>query len=166
MIRFGTRGTDATNAVRAVRTARTYATYILLAAPFMTASFTMNNIIRYEGRASYAMVGLMAGGLLNIFGDWFLMEICHMGIAGAGISTAVSQFISFCILLYMFISGKTQCRLSIHRCLECREEKELLAISKTGFSSMVRQGMSSISTMLLNGRQLCTVMLQLLLCPL
>ena len=49
--------------------AKTYATYILLAAPFMTSSFTMNNIIRYEGRASYAMIGLMTGGLLNIFGD-------------------------------------------------------------------------------------------------
>ena len=132
--------------------ARTYATYILLTAPFMTASFTMNNIIRYEGRASYAMIGLMTGGLLNICGDWFLMEICHMGIAGAGISTAVSQLISFCILLYMFLSGKTQCRLSIRRCLECTEQKELFAISRTGFSSMVRQGMSSISTMLLNGQ--------------
>ncbi|MBQ9928289.1 MAG: MATE family efflux transporter [Lachnospiraceae bacterium] len=132
--------------------ARTYATYILLAAPFMTASFTMNNIIRYEGRAAYAMIGLMTGGLLNIFGDWFLMEICHLGIRGAGISTAVSQCISFSILLFMFLSGRTQCRLSLRRCREAMEEKELMAISKTGFPSMVRQGLSSISTMLLNSR--------------
>ena len=132
--------------------AKTYATYILLAAPFMTASFTMNNIIRYEGRASYAMIGLMTGGFLNIFGDWFLMEICNLGIAGAGISTMVSQLISFSILLFMFISGKTQCRLSLRSCIQMREEKELLSISKTGFPSMVRQGMSSISTMLLNSR--------------
>lgn len=132
--------------------AKTYATYILFAAPFMTASFTMNNIIRYEGRASYAMIGLMTGGFLNIFGDWFLMEICHMGISGAGISTAVSQFVSFSILLFMFLSGKTQCRLSLRSCMQMREEKELLSISQTGFPSMVRQGMSSISTMLLNSR--------------
>lgn len=132
--------------------ARTYATFILLTAPFMTSSFTMNNIIRYEGRASYAMVGLMTGGLLNIFGDWFLMEICHMGIAGAGISTAVSQLISFAILLFMFLSGKTQCRISLRKCLQGKGEKDLFAICKTGFSSMVRQGMSSISTMLLNGQ--------------
>lgn len=132
--------------------ARTYATYILLAAPFMTTSFTMNNIIRYEGRAAYAMIGLLAGGLLNICGDWFLMEVCHMGIAGAGISTAVSQCISFSILLYLFLSGKTQCRLSFRYCMQCREERELAAISKTGFPSMVRQGLSSVSTMLLNSR--------------
>lgn len=132
--------------------ARTYAIYILLAAPFMTASFTMNNIIRYEGRATYAMIGLMTGGILNICGDWFLMGVCNLGIAGAGISTAVSQCISFSILLYMFLSGKTQCRLSLRSCLQCREEKELFAISRTGFPSMVRQGLSSISTMLLNSR--------------
>ncbi len=132
--------------------ARTYAFYILLAAPFMTASFTMNNIIRYEGRASYAMIGLMTGGILNICGDWFLMQICHMGIAGAGISTAVSQLISFSILLFMFLSGRTQCRLSIRRCVQCMKEKELPAILGTGFPSMVRQGMSSVATMLLNGQ--------------
>lgn len=132
--------------------ARTYAMYILLATPFMTASFTMNNIIRYEGHASYAMVGLMIGGILNIFGDWFLMEICNLGIMGAGISTAVSQFISFCILLYMFLSGKTQCRISLRMCRECMDKKELMTITKTGFPSLVRQGLSSISTMLLNGQ--------------
>lgn len=132
--------------------ARTYAIYILLAAPFMTASFTMNNIIRYEGRASYAMIGLMTGGILNICGDWFLMEICNLGIAGAGISTAVSQWVSFSILLYMFLSGKTQCRLSLRSCMQYKAERELYAISRTGFPSMVRQGLSSISTMLLNSR--------------
>ncbi len=132
--------------------AKTYATYILLATPFMTASFTLNNIIRYEGRAFYAMIGLMAGGFLNIFGDWYLMEICDMGITGAGISTAVSQVISFCILLLMFLSGKTQCKLSLRVCREHREEGELKTIMMTGFPSLVRQGMSSASTMLLNAQ--------------
>lgn len=132
--------------------AKTYATYILLAAPFMTTSFTMNNIIRYEGRASYAMIGLMTGGCINIFGDWFLMHVCDMGIAGAGISTAVSQTISFSILLFMFLSGKTQSKLSIKKCFDKKEESELAAICKTGFPSLIRQGMSSISTMLLNGQ--------------
>lgn len=132
--------------------ARTYAIYILLAAPFMTASFAMNNIMRYEGHAAYAMIGLMTGGFLNILGDFVLMEIFQMGIAGAGISTAVSQVVSFCILLYMFLAGKTQCTFSLRMCRDLTEEKELVAITKTGFPSLVRQGLSSISTMLLNGQ--------------
>ncbi|MBQ3545582.1 MAG: MATE family efflux transporter [Lachnospiraceae bacterium] len=130
--------------------AKTYATYILLATPFMMASFTLNNVMRYEGHAAYSMIGLMTGGILNIFGDWYLMEVRGMGIEGAGISTAVSQFIGFLVLLSMFIFGKTQCKLSLKLCL--KNNKELWLISRTGFPSLVRQGMSGISTMLLNSQ--------------
>lgn len=132
--------------------AKTYATYILIATPFMMASFTLNNVMRYEGHASYSMIGLMTGGILNIFGDWYLMEVRGMGIEGAGISTAVSQFIGFLVLLSMFLLGKTQCKISLKLCFENSESKELWLISKTGFPSLVRQGMSSISTMILNSQ--------------
>ncbi len=129
--------------------AREYATYILLACPFMCASFVINNILRYEGKAAFAMIGLVTGGLINIFGDWFLLEKVKMGIAGAGIATAVSQFISFCILLSMFISGKTVSKIKIKR---VSFGKEYLGnIITTGFPSLVRQGLASISTMVLNG---------------
>ena len=46
--------------------------YILLAAPFTVTSFTLNNILRYEGRAALGMVGLMVGAGLNILGDFIL----------------------------------------------------------------------------------------------
>ena len=128
--------------------ARTYAVYILLAAPFMCASCVLNNVLRFEGQALFAMVGLASGGLLNIFGDWLLMSRLHMGVTGAGISTAVSQTISFLILLTMFLRGKTSARLSIHNI--SRDFRDLLLICRTGFPSLVRQGLTSISTMLLN----------------
>lgn len=130
--------------------ARTYATFILLAAPFMVSSCVMNNILRYEGKAAMAMVGLTTGGVLNIFGDWLLMERFHMGIRGAGIATAVSQMVSFCILLYMFLSGKTQSRFSC-KCIT-RDVREVVLICKTGLPSLMRQGLSSVSTMILNGQ--------------
>ena len=92
---------------------RTYGTYILIAAPIMTGSCVLNNILRYEGRAMFAMVGLTTGGMLNIFGDWLLMTKFSMGMDGAGISTACSQCVSFFLLFYMFLSGKTQSKLSV-----------------------------------------------------
>ena len=49
--------------------ARDYAICILLSAPFMTGSCVLNNVLRYEGRAALAMVGLTLGGVLNIIGD-------------------------------------------------------------------------------------------------
>ena len=84
-----------------------YARYILLAAPIMMSSLVMNNILRYEGKASFAMIGLVTGGLLNIALDPLFIFGLGMGTAGAGLATALSQTISFCILLSMFLRGKT-----------------------------------------------------------
>lgn len=128
--------------------AKTYVFYIILAAPFMTSCFVLNNVLRYEGKASLAMVGLMAGAILNIIGDPIFMFVLNMGIAGAGLSTALSQFISFCILLFMFISGRTQSKISIKRFTH--SIKDVFDIVSTGFPSLIRQGLGSISTMLLN----------------
>lgn len=65
-----------------------YSHFILIAAPAMTSGCVMNNILRYEGKATFAMIGLTTGGILNIFGDYILIRQFHMGIAGAGIATA------------------------------------------------------------------------------
>lgn len=130
--------------------AKTYVTFIIIAAPFMTSCFTLNNILRYEGRASLAMIGLMTGAVLNMVGDPFFMFVLDMGIAGAGLSTALSQIVSFIILLSMFLIGRTQCKISIKN--YTRKPKEILDIATTGFPSLVRQGLSSVSTMVLNGQ--------------
>ena len=132
--------------------AKDYIFYILLAAPVMTGSFVLNNILRYEGKATLSMLGLMAGAIINIFGDYILINKVGMGIKGAGISTAVSQLISFLILLSMFVFGKSQSRLSIKTMVSGIKENmsRLWLISKTGSSSFIRQGLSSIATMVLN----------------
>ena len=125
-----------------------YARPILLAAPLMISSLVMNNILRYEGKANLAMVGLVTGGLLNIALDPLFMFALGLGTAGAGIATALSQTISFGILLYMFLRGKTvsQFRLSA----VTREPREFLQILAGGAPSFGRQGLNSIGGMLLN----------------
>ena len=125
-----------------------YARPILLAAPLMISSLVMNNILRYEGKANLAMIGLVTGGLLNIALDPLFMFALGLGTAGAGIATALSQTISFGILLYMFLRGKTvsQFRLSA----VTREPREFLQILAGGAPSFGRQGLNSIGGMLLN----------------
>ena len=76
-----------------------YARPILIAAPLMISSLVMNNILRYEGKASFAMIGLVTGGVLNIVLDPVFMFGFGLGTAGAGIATALSQTSSFGILL-------------------------------------------------------------------
>lgn len=129
--------------------AREYAKYILMAAPLMCSSCVLNNVLRFEGKAALAMIGLASGGILNIFGDWLLIDVLDMGITGAGVSTAVSQTISFCLLLSMYLLGKTESKLRISKI--SKDINEHFLIWTTGFPSLVRQGLTSISTMLLNG---------------
>ena len=128
--------------------AKTYATFILLAGPAMTTGCVMNNILRYEGKATFAMVGLCSGGILNIFGDYLLIEKFHMGIAGAGLSTLVSQYISIGILLLPYLKHQVQSRISWK--FFTTKAEVVWNICKTGFPSMLRQGLGSVSTMVLN----------------
>lgn len=126
--------------------ARAYGFYILLAAPFTTSSYVMNNIMRYEGKARLAMVGLTAGAILNMVLDPIFIFGFNMGVYGAGLSTALSQIISFFILLYMYLSGKTKCRIS----WKSIAPREVFPILKNGLPTFSRQGMNCVSSMLLN----------------
>ena len=128
--------------------ARDYAFYILIAGPALTSSCVMNNILRYEGKAFYAMIGLTSGGILNIFGDAFLIRVLHMGIAGAGLSTAVSQYVSFFILLLPYLRGKTQSSFAPRYFVW--NSRLIHNIVMTGTPSLLRQGLNSLSTMVLN----------------
>ena len=130
--------------------ARIYAFYVLLSAPAMATGCVMNNILRYEGYASLAMVGLVSGGVLNMAGDAFFMFGLHMGVRGAALSTMISQYISFGILLYFLLCGKTQSSLSIR--YFTKKASVFGSILASGFPSMVRQGLASISTMVLNAQ--------------
>lgn len=128
--------------------AKEYSTWILISAPAMASGCVLNNILRYEGRAAFAMVGLTSGGILNIFGDFILIRIFHLGVTGAGISTAVSQYISFGILLHPFLTGKTQSKMAFS--YMTHDWKDVRDIVFVGMPSMLRQGLGSISVMVLN----------------
>ena len=124
-----------------------YGRCILAAAPFIICSLILNNGLRYEGKAFYAMFGLTAGGILNIFGDYLLVVKFGMGVFGAGLATAVSQMVSFTILLVMY-SKMAQSSISIKSV--SRDWKEYLSICKVGLPSLIRQGLTSVTVGVLN----------------
>ncbi|MCR5768751.1 MAG: MATE family efflux transporter [Lachnospiraceae bacterium] len=125
-----------------------YSRYILIAAPAMVASCILNNILRYEGKATFAMFGLVSGGLLNILGDYILIRECGLGIDGAGISTMVSQYIGLFILFLPFLRRRVQSHFDPK--LVRIKGHFLPDILMTGLPSLIRQGLGSISTMVLN----------------
>lgn len=136
--------------VTVVPYAKTYAFYILLGAPIMVCSFVMNNILRSEGKSLFAMVGLVTGGILNMFLDPLLIFGFDMGIAGAAIATLLSQCVSFCILLSVFVTKKSVTRFNVKYIRNYFITiKEIIL---TGIPSFCRQGLASISTIILNNQ--------------
>ena len=125
-----------------------YGRFILLAAPFMCMCFVMNNVLRAEGKAVYSMLGLITGAVLNVALDPICIFVADMGIAGAGLATCISQIVSFCVLLSVYLSGKTVTRIRL-RSLS-RKASVYLLVVKTGFPSFCRQILASLCTVFLN----------------
>ncbi len=124
-----------------------YMGVILLGAPIMMSSLVMNNHLRFQGSAAFAMVGIMLGGFLNVLLDPIFIFHFHLGVAGAAYATILSQFVSFCILLFMTRQGgNIPIRLgNMHPSWSIL--KEIIA---GGIPSLVRQGTQSLATIFLN----------------
>lgn len=128
--------------------AEAYASYILLAAPFMMTSFIMNNILRFQGKALFAMVGITTGGILNIVLDPVFIFGMDMGTAGAALATGISQFVSFCILLAMCNLRRDCISIDIRK---FRPTLKLYGqILYGGVASLGRQGIASVATIIMN----------------
>lgn len=124
-----------------------YLRVILLGAPWMTASLVLNNQLRFQGSAAYAMVGITAGAVINIILDPILIFACNMGITGAGLATIISQFVSFLLLLAGCSRGSNiQIRLSNVRL----KWHYFSMIIKGGLPSLARQSLASLAAICLN----------------
>lgn len=125
-----------------------YARFILIGAPFMTTAFVLNNILRSEGQATYSMLAMISGGILNLFIDPLLIFGCGMGIAGAALATMLSQMTSCFIMAIIFIRDRSIVRLRPK--YVGRKPSVYLHIVRMGVPTLFRQGMASLSSALLN----------------
>jgi len=128
--------------------AKDYGRYILIGAPYMCGAFVLNNILRSQGNAVRSMLGITAGGVLNIVLDPIFIFGLNMGVSGAAIATIISQFISFVILILQcnYRDGSIKIRFSNFK-PSLGMYKEIL---NTGMPTLYRQGLASFSAILLN----------------
>ena len=126
---------------------KAYLQVILLGAPWMTASFVLNNQLRFQGGAMYAMVGITVGAVLNIILDPILIFKAGLGVAGAGWATIISQFVSFC-LLYIGCNKGGNLRIRIKN-VRIRLYYFHM-IFRGGLPSLARQCLASLATICLN----------------
>ena len=124
-----------------------YLRYILIASPFMMSALTLNNQLRLQGNARFGMIGIVSGAVLNMALDPILIFTLDMGVTGASLATAISQFGAWCLLLW-----GTQRRESVHIRLAnfkpsfyCYRE-----IFAGGLPSLCRQAFNCVSAVMLN----------------
>lgn len=124
-----------------------YLRIVLIGGSYMTASFVLNNLLRFQGNAFYGMIGLASGGVLNILLDPLFIFVFHMGISGAALATILSQFVSFLILLYQCNHvGTVKVRFR-----NFRPSRAVYGmIISGGLPSLCRQGIAGVATVCLN----------------
>ena len=85
-----------------------YVQWIIPAIPLFLVGQVMVAFIRNDGAPRLAMAAIVSGGVFNIFGDIFFVFTCDMGMAGAGLATALGQLIGVLILCgYLFSKSCT-----------------------------------------------------------
>lgn len=124
-----------------------YLGYLMPGAPFLIASLVLNNQLRFQGSAFYAMIGITSGAVLNIILDPLFIFTFGMGVAGAALATSLSQVVSFFLLL----NGT---RLGGNIRIHWRDYTPTLAnfreILRGGVPSLARQSLNSLATVCLN----------------
>ena len=145
--------TPITRALGATETIQPYAEdylrVILIGSPFMMSSLILNVQLRLQGNAIFSMIGIMAGAVVNIGLVPLFIFGFRMGMTGAGIGTIISQFVSFCMLLYGCTrGGSVRIRLrNFSKGWFWHKE-----IFRLGMPSLARQGGMSLATALINGQ--------------
>ncbi len=127
--------------------ARAYIRLILIGCPWMTSSLVLNNQLRFQSNALFAMIGIGTGGLINIALDPLLMYGLGLGINGAALATIISQFISFCLL---FIGTRKSDSLNIRFRNFRPNARDYGEMFRGGAPSLFRQGVGSVATTVLN----------------
>ena len=102
--------------------------------------------LRNDGDPGLATLGVLSGGIFNVFGDYFFVFPCDMGIYGAGLATAMGAGVSFLVLMTHFLRRTNTLRLVRVEGLP----RKLKEIAVTGFSSFFIDVAMGILTILFN----------------
>lgn len=87
--------------------AKAYLSIILFGMFFQLSAFTLNSIMRSEGRPNLAMLAMLVSAATNIVLDYIFIVILKKGVQGAAVATIIGQSAGFIILIRYFISGRS-----------------------------------------------------------
>lgn len=124
-----------------------YCRYVLLAAPIMASSLTLNQCLRAEGSALLSMVGMGFGGILNVALDPIFIFRFGGGVAGASAATAISKLVSWCILITPYLRKKTLLALKLRNFR--LNAKDFGEVCSMGSASFFRTGLATLASVVM-----------------
>lgn len=128
--------------------ALTYARIYVISCIFNVFNVTMNNVAASEGVAKTTMCALLSGAILNIGLDPVFIYVLDMGVAGAAIATAISQFVSTLVYLTYVLRKKSAFTFSFK---DFKPSKQIYTeIFKIGVPTLMFQLFTSLSITLIN----------------
>lgn len=126
--------------------ARRYVEPIKFAIPFFLFNQMLAAYLRNDKNPALATGAVLAGGIFNVFGDYFFVFTCDMGAYGAGLATAIGSAISFIVMLTHFFRKKN----TLHLVNPGNLFQKLRKITVTGFSTFFIDVAMGILTILFN----------------
>lgn len=105
-------------------------------------------LLRAEGKAKEAMIGMVIGTVLNIVLDPVLILLLDMGVAGAAWATIIGNFCAVVFYIIVYLRGNTT--LSI-RLADFKPSMQIFKeVLKIGLPSTIAQTISSVAVILFN----------------
>ncbi len=108
-----------------------YADWYILSFPFFFFAIYAAFILRCDGAPGLASLAVIAGGVFNVFGDWYLVAVRDMGMAGAAIATVLGNLIQSLIFIGSFFRKGSALRLVWPR----RPMRGMRQVCTLGFSA-------------------------------
>lgn len=128
--------------------AKIYYKVVLYGVPILALSMMGNNVIRAEGKPTFAMVAMIIPSVGNLIGDYFLINVFDMGMLGAAWATTGSYIVCFLYVVWFFLSDYSELKISFHHF--GLDKKILKEIGALGFVTLARQAVVSMIYLLMN----------------
>ena len=125
-----------------------YGRFILLCFPVMAGSLVLSTILRCEGKMKLSMLGIASGGVLNMLLDPLFIFGLRLGVTGAALATFLSQLAGLALLLFFFLSGRSETKLSPR--LFTPRAGVYRRILVTGLPSLTRHGVTTVANIAMN----------------
>lgn len=125
-----------------------YARYVCLCAPPLCGSLTLSSLLRAQGKtlpnmAAYAVGSILGAALLYIF-----CVLLNFGVHGAGAAMLIREIAIFAILLFSLCRDASLIHPRLRRAKPTLPV--LREIMRSGLPSLLRQGTTSLSAVLLS----------------